>query len=76
MPCRIARRQALALGAAQQRVDHARLVRATQHARGIDRRRQHGVRRKLERVQLREAGEQQRAQLAVPRARRLTLPQE
>ena len=62
---RIAGRQALALGTAQQRVDEPGLVFVAEHARGLDRGRNRGVRGQAERIELREADQQQRTHLGV-----------
>ncbi len=70
----IAGRQAIALRAAQQRVDHACLVGAAQRSRGFHRRRHRGVRRQGQRIELGEADVQQRAQFVVAPAERTRNP--
>ncbi len=71
---RVARRNAIALGAAKQRVDQSGLVRATQRARGVHGRGKRGVRGQSQRIELGHAGEQQRFQFSVATRQRLAHP--
>ncbi len=67
-------RQAFALRAAQNRVDHPGLVRALQFPRGFHGGRERGMRRQLQRIDLGEADPQQRPQFAVAPAQRFLHP--